>query len=305
MTIRTVLGDVVLDHTGIVLPHEHLVIDYRQKDGAAPPPSSAEETHCVELLRGLRVAGGVQAIVDCTPPGYGRDIDFLRRVSERSGVHIVASTGSFCEQLSEQPSWASRASVDALEEAFSAELSRSCGVIKVATSSGTATQNERKAMEAASRVHLATGAPIVSHTSGSLGIDHVDIYESLGVDLSKVLISHVCAEDEPVSYAIEIASRGARVGFDRIGHASHSDAYWISLIQELLDRDLGDRILLSHDSVQRFTGPDAIADHKFSAMSHIPTTFRTGVASAIAPAVFSQLTIQNPLLWLAPNRDSQ
>jgi predicted metal-dependent phosphotriesterase family hydrolase len=302
MRVNTVLGEADLSPAAGVLPHEHLVIDYRQKDGGSPPLPRAAEDTCANVLAGLPPLG-VQAIVDCTPPGYGRDLDFLRRVSERSGVHIIASTGTFCEQWSGQPRWAEKAGAEELADSFIAELHRGCGVIKVATSHGAATENELKAISAAARAHQETGAPIVSHTTGSLGIEQADLYRELNVDLSKVLISHVCADNEPPDYAMDIARRGAYVGFDRIGHSSHTDEHWIQLIQALLTEGLGDRILLSHDSVQQFTGPDAIAGHTFSNIAHVPETFRRRALEAGIPReTFAQLTTTNPLAWLAWNQ---
>lgn len=305
MTLRTVLGDIDFDRTRAILPHEHLVIDYRQKKGEATPISKATEDHCVEVLSNFADAG-VQAIVDCTPPGYGRDIEFLRCVSARSGVHIVASTGTFCEQWSEQPAWAQDGTIDELAAGFGAELGRACGVIKVATSHTTATDNEVKAIKAAARTHRDWGSPIVSHTSGSLGLEQVELYDDQGVDLSKVLISHVCAEDEPVEYAIAIAKRGAYVGLDRIGHEAHSDNHWLSIIQRLLAEGLEDRILLSHDSVQRFTGPDAISAHTFSNIHHLTGVFRAKAMDAgISSETFNRLTVNNPLTWLTSKRVTQ
>lgn len=304
MPARTVLGSVELDTTAAILPHEHVVIDYRQKEGRASPPSKETEDACVETLRELPGLG-IQAIVDCTPPGYGRDLAFLQQVSSRSGVHIIASTGTFCEQWSPQPPWVQEANAEELADAFAAEIDRGCGVIKVATSHGTARDNEIKAIRAAAITHRATGVPIVSHTTGSLGLEQVGMYEELGVDLSKLLISHVCADEEPVDYALDIARRGPYVGLDRIGHASHTDEHWIAIIQRLLDEGLGNRILLSHDSVQTFTGPDAIAGHTFNNIRHLPTTFHTNATRAGIPEdTLSQLTVHNPLTWLEPNRVS-
>jgi phosphotriesterase-related protein len=292
MYVRTVRGLAELDSALAVLPHEHVVIDYRQKEGAAPPPTLETEEDCVRVLKALPLAG-IQAIADCTPPGYGRDLDFLRRVSERSGVHIIASTGTFCEQWSSQPAWVRSAAVEDLAAFFVAELNRGCGIIKVATSHGEATGNERKAIHAAAQAHRETGAPIVSHTTGSWGIEQAGLYSKLGVDLAKVLISHVCADEEPPEYAIEIARQGAFVGFDRIGHASHTDEHWIQLIQKLL---------LSHDSVQQFNGPEAIAGHTFSNISYLSGSFRHHALEAgLQRDTFAQLTTANPLRWLASN----
>src|SRR5690606_22498013 len=43
-------------------------------------------------LASFRAAGG-GTIVDCQPGGCGRDGRVLRRLSESSGVHVVAATG--------------------------------------------------------------------------------------------------------------------------------------------------------------------------------------------------------------------
>lgn len=304
MTVRTVLGLVELDDHGVVLPHEHLVIDYRQMSGGSAPISLDLEDRCVDRLVALRDAG-VQALVDCTPPGYGRDLAFLRAVSLRSGIHIIASTGTFCEQWHPQPAWVTAAGVDGAADAFVAELARSCGVIKVATSA-TPTPADLAGIRAAAGAHLRTGAPIVSHTTAGFGLEQLDLFAEAGVDPSAVLVSHVCADAEPVDYALAIARRGAYVGFDRIGHDAHADSYWIALIRRLCDEGVGDRVLLSHDSVQQFTGPDAIAGHTFSHLLHLTTTFtELAVASGIGASDLHSMTVRNPLAWLASNRVAQ
>jgi phosphotriesterase-related protein len=302
MRVRSVLGPVELDDERVVLPHEHVIIDYRQKEGAAPPPDRVDEDGAVAVLERL-AASGVQAVVDCTPPGYGRDLDFLRVVSRRSGVHVVASTGTFCEQWSPVPPWVAAADSDRLAAVFAAELERGCGVIKVATSARMA-PIELTALTAASLAHAATGASIVSHTTGGLGLEQLDVFERNGVDLTAVLVSHVCAADEPAQYAVEIARRGAYVGLDRVGHASHGDQHWVDVWRTLLEKGLGDRVLLSHDSVQRFDGPEAIAAHTYRGIDHITGGFRRhALGAGIDPDTFHEVTVRNPLRWLSTNRD--
>ncbi|MDR5699558.1 phosphotriesterase family protein [Agromyces aerolatus] len=304
MSVLTVTGPAELDEHGVILPHEHLVIDYRQKTGASGPVPLALEEECVAVLADARAAG-VQAIVDCTPPGYGRDLAFLRAVSERSGVAVIASTGTFCEQWSPQPEWVRAADTEELAGRFVAELGRSCGVIKVATSAEP-TPGDLDGLRAAAVAHRRTGAPIVSHTTGGFGLEQLDLFAAAGVDLGKVLVSHVCADDEPVDYALAIARRGAYVGLDRIGHAAHPDEHWIGILRRLLQEGLGDRVLVSHDSVQHFTGPDAIAGHTFSNLRHLTTTFtQLAIASGIERHELHRMTVSNPRAWLAPNRVAQ
>src|SRR5699024_9508190 len=106
-------------------------------------------------------------------------------------------------------------------------------------------------------------SPIVSHTTGGGGLEQLEIYERNGVDLSSVLISHVCSADETLDYAVEIAKRGAYVGLDRIGHSMHEDVHWITIIKHLVSAGYQEHILLSQDSVQRVTGPEEITRNSF------------------------------------------
>lgn len=91
MIVRTVLGDVAPEDLGVTLGHEHLI--------AGPPADVADadlrlddEEAAVRELGSLRAVGG-GAVVEMTTVDYGRDVEALRRVSRRSGVHVVAATG--------------------------------------------------------------------------------------------------------------------------------------------------------------------------------------------------------------------
>lgn len=305
MKVTSVLGSTELTGGGIVLPHEHLIIDYRQKEGGAHPPTRSAEDHVVAVLAEV-ARTGVEAIVDCTPPGYGRDLAFLRAVSARSGMTILASTGTFCEQWSALPAWVATAEAQTLYQSFAAELDRSCGVVKVATGERMSSR-ERTALTAAGRTSAATGAPIVSHTTGGLGLEQLDIYKAAGAEPEKVLVSHAGSAGESLEYITALAHRGAYVGLDRIGHAAHDDDYWIRLIKEFIAAGLTDRVLLSQDSVQHFDGPTAIADHTFRQISHLTTVFlQRAAASGIDAQDLRTMTVTNPLRWLgapAPSRN--
>lgn len=298
MWINSVHGQVDLDDSAVVLPHEHALINYHQMAGTESSASPEIIGQTVDQFVALRNAG-VDVVVDCTPPGYGRDINFLRRLSDESGVHIVASTGTFCEQWHHLPSRIYDSSVDELAEYFVDELRGSCGSIKVATSHGVMHQAEEKAFEAAAIAHQETGAPIVAHTTGSLGPEQVVFLTQRGVTPGKILVSHVCAADEPVDYALEIARTGAFVGFDRVGHAAHPDSHWLDLVERLDEEGLFSRILLSHDSVQFFEGPEEIAGHTFPHSTHIFTVFRDAwEARPRLVGRFGDAVMRNPLTWL-------
>jgi len=297
MIVNSVTGPVELDATGIILAHEHLVIDYGQMRGEAPPVASHEEDACVAAMA-LAHEAGVRVVVDCTPPGYGRDLALLRTVSRRSGVVIVASTGTFCEQWHPQPPWVQRSSRSELAAAFVAELRRECGVIKVAISA-VPTSNELRALDAAADAHRETGARIVCHTTGGFGVEALQRLVAAGVPSGAVLVSHVCAADEPTEDALAIARLGAFVGLDRIGHAGHDDDHWISIVGALREEGLQGRVLLSHDSVQVFRGPEPIAGHTVSNPVDLLGSFtrRARQLGLSGDELRGFLSI-NPLTWL-------
>lgn len=284
---------------GIILPHEHLLLDYGQMSGRTRSVDRVQAQRLIDVLRELGTHG-VSAIVDCTPPGYGRHLDVMAEVSRNSGVEVIAATGSFCEQWHGQPLWVQDATVSDLADIFTREIEYGrCGVIKAATSAGAFSSGEHKVYRAAALAHQRTDAPIVSHTTGGLGIEQIDLLEDLGVNLSRVMVSHVCSADEPVTYAVELAHRGAMVGLDRLGHAAHHDDHWIKVLRALIDAGHLDRILLSHDSVQRFDGPSDIAEHTFSDPTYLPRVFLPMLTAAgFDSDVIDRIVRTNPRDWL-------
>ena len=156
-------------------------------------------------------------------------------------------------------------------------------------------------MRAAAAAHRACGAPIVAHTTEGLALEQLDLFEAEGVRPDVVLVSHVCAGAEPVEYALEVARRGAYVGFDRIGHDSHDVVHWTELVTAMLEHDLADRVVLSHDSVQRFDGPPAIAGHTFSDPDYLGRVLLPHLADrGVSPDIVDLLTRENPARWLTP-----
>jgi predicted metal-dependent phosphotriesterase family hydrolase len=58
----------------------------------------------------------------------------------------------------------------------------------------------------------------VSDGCARCALDQVDLFESAGVDLNRVVIGHLNEiEDQPTSAPLAIAKRGAYLGFDHSG----------------------------------------------------------------------------------------
>lgn len=304
--VETVRGTVTGDMLGMVLPHEHLVVDHGKALRRATTP--VDEATVDRIVEALTVARqhGVRTIVDCTPNHFGRHLDLMVRASEATDVHIIAATGSFCEAWAPLPEEVTSRQEEELVDEFTRELTEGVGathirpgVIKAATSARP-TVEERKVLRAAGRASAATGAAVVSHTSGGEGLEQLAIYEQAGADPSRILVSHVGFEARPLPYAVEIAARGAWVGFDKVGrHVFHPDQHWIDLLLGMRAAGHLDRVLLSHDVVMRFSGPADVAARTFEDYSYLARSFLPQLAdSGFSDEEIHQLTVDNPRHWL-------
>ena len=100
--IRTVTGDIPPSALGVTLPHEHLYCDQRlcRSDGDFPSTSHPMVLRDVDLVvkeLGAFVAAGGRAVAEMTVHGWGRDVAVLRQISERAGVHVIATAGYYVE----------------------------------------------------------------------------------------------------------------------------------------------------------------------------------------------------------------
>lgn len=92
--VNTVLGPVSIHELGIVAIHEH--IGYGMPGSELDtqwwktPEQAYEET--VPKLRAFHEYGG-RTFVEATGICNGRDVDYYKSLSAKTGVHIVACTG--------------------------------------------------------------------------------------------------------------------------------------------------------------------------------------------------------------------
>jgi phosphotriesterase-related protein len=262
--VNTVLGPIPTEELGFVAFHEH--IGYGMPGCELDtkwwkrPEQAYEET--VPKLRQFREYGG-GTFVDATGICNGRDIDYYKTLSAKTGVHIVACTG-FVSGNTALPFFAD-ASVEYLQAQFVHEITvgigdtgAKAGIIKIGVSrGGRMTDLDKRIYRAAARAAVSTGVPIFTH----LAIDAepaVDIYREEGLPLDRVLFGHV---DDGSNYQATrdtwIAQQGGRLGFDEWGYETESpDApFWARPRQDRLDhflRILGmgyaDQLLLSADA---------------------------------------------------------
>ena len=247
----TTLGALREDELGLILPHEHIFVDFRPPDH--PEYGLAEIVEVVEVMA-LEVesahALGVTAMVDSTPVGVGRRIDILKAVSEVTRMPIVVPTGIYREP--NVPAWARAASEDDLTNWMVGELRGEiegsgvqAGWIKLGVSDEGITPSEVKILRAAARAGRETNAVIGVHTQqGCVVLDQLDIIEEAGYTAERFIWIHT-QSDPDFSLHLEVARRGAWLEYDGIGYGD--DEYYLEAIPRVINAGLADQVLLSQD----------------------------------------------------------
>jgi phosphotriesterase-related protein len=253
-----VLGDISPnDINGVTLFHEHLSIRM-----SPDRPSATDDVD--NIVREIQIAAteGVGCIVDGGHPDLGRDLDAVRRVASETDVHIVACTGYYMEQF-HQPNVATNTEdqiADGLVSAAARFRLGAFGEIGQSSNAAEMTPNEFKVFRAVGKAHVATGLPVFTHNAygtgdnvrPDAGLTQLDVLESMGVSPANIVIGHTCCLDDPsASVLIEIAERGAFVGFDRVTGGRVPDPQKVVTIMAFLEAGHADKLLISSDYTGR------------------------------------------------------
>ena len=179
VTVETVRGPVGADELKTVLMHEHVFVLDSEMQRNYPELWDEEKvvTEAVEKLNAL-AAAGVSTIVDPTVVGLGRDVARVARVNAMVGLNIVVATGLYTladvplmfryqgpGTLLGGPEPMVPMFVKDITEGI-ADTGVRAGVLKCAIEESL-TPGVERVMRAVAEAHLATGAPIIVHTSAA------------------------------------------------------------------------------------------------------------------------------------------
>lgn len=310
--VNTVLGTIPAEELGLVAIHEH--IGYGMPGSELDttwwksPEQRYEET--VPKLRAFHEYGG-GTFVDATGICNGRDVDYYKSLSAKTGVHIVACTG-FVGGDTALPHFAN-ASVEYLMRQFVHEITvgigttgAKAGVIKVGVSrGGRMTDLDKKIYRAAARAAVQTGVPILTH----LAIDAepaIAIFREEGLPLHRVLFGHVDdgvnAEKTQDTWIVE---QGGRLGFDTFGYETElpDPPFWARARRERMDHFLRfvkggfeNRVLASADANCSPLGWPGVKGHTVNYIFEqlIPDLREAGVDEATITKIF----VENPADFL-------
>jgi phosphotriesterase-related protein len=254
-SIVTVGGPRPLTCEGIVDAHDHLWID-AVAGAAAGAPVLDGFARIAGDLKDFRAAGGA-AVVDCQPPGCGRNLERLLMLSRATGVDVVAATGFHLERYYAPGAWPWSADGAAASEAFVRELSHGvaiadgrvrAGVVKVAYAGEDADARALGLLEAACGAAAAADAAIVVHTERGRGVEALaDLLAAHGVPPGRVMLSHL---DKRPDHGLhrELAQAGFLLGYDTFLRPRYApdDGVW-PLLETMIDGGHAARIACGLD----------------------------------------------------------
>lgn len=294
--IQTVTGKIAKENFGICAAHEHLSIDLSRIKND-PDTILDDEQGVLEELNYFKNAGG-QSIVELTNDGMGRDVQKLKRLSEKTGIHIISCTGFYKDPFI--PEFAQGWTRDQFAAHFIKESTEGIsdtgilpGVIgEVGTSLNEIKPIEKELILGAGKAALETGLPVSTHTTlGTMGQAQVEMFFDLGLPKDQVIIGHQdlnANKDEVLS----VLEAGVYIGFDTIGKNNYRpDEERADFLLDFIERGYHKQILLSADLTRKshwrkYGGPG----YDLVLRDFIPELKAQGVADE----VISDLLIHNP-----------
>ena len=254
--VQTVTGPISTEQLGSTLMHEHI---YSSSMGIATHypqfyKKDIDEFVCSEL-NDLKKEG-YSTVVDATPVGLGRDVRALKRVSEATGMQIIATAGWWGMEppylgLSTEEQWA---------QCFIDDITKGCdgtdikaGFLK-ASMDDVPTEWTKKIHHAVGIASQETGANIFLHTycPKETPRHQLALLKEVGTDMNKVVVDHL-PETTDLDFIKWIYDQGAWLGIDRFPIILFPGEYAVptesrfKFIKAILDAGLGDRVLISHD----------------------------------------------------------
>lgn len=240
----------------IIYAHEHITIDLsgvkKDKDCFLN-----NKNQTIEEFKDLK-SRGVSTIIDVTNRGMGRNTEYVLEVMSETGLNILQATGYYKEpflpeevyRISEKEM--AKILIDEILYGIDGTSTKAEVIGEVGTSLNKVEEMELKVFEAASRAHIETGKPIITHTTlGKLGLEQIEIFNKFNVDLSKVTLSHIDLSGD-LEYMIRLLDTGVNIAFDTIGKNNYQpDEDRANWLKELCNRGYSNQIVLSMDITRK------------------------------------------------------
>ena len=255
--VMTLLGPVDPGALGFTLHHEH-VFNLINPLAATDPDLILDDLGSSATDLEFYAAAGGRAIVDMGPADYGRSIDDLLWLAQRTSVHMLVTTGHH-KHLIAAP-LVGQDSVDVIAARNIKEIrdgiggtTARAGVIKAGTSLSDITSVERRVLQAAAETQRQTGLTISTHTElGTMAIEQIEILAAAGADPGRVILGHMDARLGERAELLAVLATGAFVSFDRwTRFAMAPDERRAAVLFDLASAGYLDQLLISGDLARK------------------------------------------------------
>jgi phosphotriesterase-related protein len=342
-SVQTVNGPVNAADLGFTLPHEHVFTDVSGARLRAPETERArfirdhpvspeiygdlrydpygcldnlkleDEALAICELQKFAAAGGRTIMDQTTSASWGRDPIALQRVSDATGLNIVAGCGSYLS-YTRVPDF-DELTIDEIAQQITDELrvgidgtgvrAGFIGEIAVADPDSGITPADERALRGAARAQATNHVPMSVHLVKPLADEVLDIIAEEGGNLDAVVLCHIAQQAiDDLDYQLRVAERGAWLAFDNIGldwyHPDwresvgcepRSDREFAQAILRLLSAGAEHRILLSTDVFVKMQ----LTHYGGFGYAHLPNNFLPRLRNeGVEDAMLERLTVANP-----------
>ncbi len=327
--VQTVLGPIDPSAVGTTLMHEHVFIDFKAPPPMMPPPTNisvidpatldpkkrggfiiADFDQALGAIMEFKKIGG-GTIVDVSQFGLTRDPLALKLISRVSGLNVVMGAGFYMRQM--HPADMDQLSVQQLTDIIVRDVTvgaqgtdiRSGIIGEVGVVGKPLVENELKSVRASARAARITGAPLSIHNFETLEemMQILDIIESEGVNLSRVVMSHVGERDVETIEAV--MKRGAIVEWDYFGQAplpKEADVKRIESIYAMIEAGHVEQMVIAHDICSQAQ----LKENGGGGYTYIHDIILPGLkAKGVSDQTIQKILVENPrrvLTFVAPQK---
>jgi 5-phospho-D-xylono-1,4-lactonase len=308
-TVRTVLGDVAMGRLGRCDYHEHLF----QVSPLLVGDELDDEQASMQEAESLRQAG-IDAFVDATPTGLGRNPGAVARISHATGIAVVHVSGAHHQDHYGSTHWLLEADENDLANRFLADVRDGlpaedgpnrgdlavgpsgdpvrAGILKAGIGYWRISSFERRVLAAVTAAALMGGVPVMVHLEhGSATWELLDILTRGGLTPDRLVLAHIDRNLDPGLHA-ELTLAGAYLGYD--GMARHREAPDGAII------DCLERVVATGDASRLVLGGDVARRTRYLAyggmpgLEYLPRRFLPRLRDRLGADVVDRLLIDNP-----------
>lgn len=315
--IRTVLGDIAPLSLGRLDYHEHLF----QRSPLLPDDVLSDEALSGQEALRLRNAG-VDATIEATPAGLGRDVEATARISSSSGLHIVHVTGAHHSGHYPLDYPLLKLSIDQLAERFTNDVTLGfqipsgqeartdsgipirAGMVKAGIRYWSINAFEMRVLKAVSLTQLATGCPVMIHLEyGSASHEILDILAGHGVPANRVVLAHIDRNLDPELH-VSLAEKGAYLGYDGMArHRESPDSAILQCLRSVVDAGQSERIVIGGDVARssRYRSYGGLPG-----LEYLPLRFLPRLLATVGDDAYHRIVVTNgaELLAMPPDKPS-